>query len=113
MVKLVCLLQRPSNVSREEFHRWWIKEHIPLVRQLPGLQKYVVSLTNRAFLGGADEWDGVAELWFHKDEDIEAAYSVAAGSSGKADTERHVGRVLRFVAREIEVPLPGKGGHDA
>jgi uncharacterized protein (TIGR02118 family) len=109
MVKLVCLLQRPSSVSREDFHRWWTEEHIPLVRKFPGLQKYVVSLTTRALLGETDEWDGVAELWFLKDEDIEAAYSEVAGATGKADTMRHVGRILRFVTREIEVPLPGKG----
>lgn len=110
MVKLVALLQRPSGVSREEFHKWWTEEHIPLVREFPGLRKYVVSLTTRAILGGADEWDGLAELWFDKDEDIEAAYNADAGP--KSDTERHVGRVCRFVTREIEVPIPRKGGQD-
>lgn len=109
MVKLVCLLQRRREVSRKEFHRWWIDEHIPLVRQFPGLRKYVVSLTTRSILGGPDEWDGVAELWFDSEEAVDAAYRAAAGSAGKSDTEKHVGHVLRFITEETEIAVATEG----
>ncbi len=110
MVKLVCLLQRRPEVSRKEFHRWWTAEHIPLVRKFPGLRKYVVSLTTRSILGGSDEWDGVAELWFESEQAVDAAYAAAAGSTGKSDTEAHVGRVLRFVTEEIDIPVATERG---
>lgn len=109
MVKLVCLLQRRPDISRADFHRWWTDEHIPLVRQFPGLRKYVVSLTTRSILGGPDEWDGVAELWFDTEEAVDAAYRTATASTGKGDTEKHVARVLRFVTKETEIPVATAG----
>src|SRR3990172_11923335 len=99
MVKMVALLQRPAHVSREEFHRWWTEEHIPLIRRYPGLRKYVVSLTTGSVAGGADEWDGIAELWFDSEEALAAVYASPEGQAGKADSERHAGRVCRFVTR--------------
>jgi hypothetical protein len=43
---------------------------------------------------------------------IDAAYTAAAGSTGKSDTEHRVGRVCRFATRKIEVPISCKGGKD-
>ena len=105
MVKMVALLQRPAQVSREEFHRWWLEDHVPMIRRYPGLRKYVVSLTTGPVAGGPDEWDGIAELWFDGEEDVAAVYAASEGQAGKADSEQHVGKLYRFLTREIEVSL--------
>ena len=47
MIKVVVLLRRPADWSRERFHRWWLDEHVAygkkLVResdyQIKGLEK--------------------------------------------------------------------------
>src|SRR5262245_4418593 len=44
MIKVVVLLRRPGDWSRERFHRWWLDEHVAHGKKLPGLRKYRVSL---------------------------------------------------------------------
>lgn len=44
--------------------------------QLPGLKKYAVNLVRVAPDSPEPEYDGVAELWFEKEEDLFAAYQV-------------------------------------
>ncbi|MGH7417889.1 MAG: EthD domain-containing protein, partial [Candidatus Rokuibacteriota bacterium] len=44
MIKLVFCLRRLPNLSREEFQRYWLDTHGPLVRQLApalGVKRYV------------------------------------------------------------------------
>ena len=65
MIKVVVLLRRPARFTREQFHRWWLDEHVPLVTILPGLRKYRVSLvTGSTSHPGQEPWDGIAELYF-------------------------------------------------
>ncbi len=49
MVKLVFCVRRKPELTREEFQRYWLDEHGPLVRSLreaqPGLRRYVQSHT--------------------------------------------------------------------
>ena len=44
MIKLVFCLRRLPHLSREEFQRYWLESHGPLVRQLApalGVKRYV------------------------------------------------------------------------
>lgn len=61
-------------------------------------------------------WGTAVQVWaerikqesngrFESEQAVDAAYAAAAGSTGKGDTEAHVGRVLRFVTEEIDVPV--------
>jgi uncharacterized protein (TIGR02118 family) len=77
MYKLTFCLRRAPGMSREEFQRYWLEVHGPLVLERAeaiGVRRYVqvhtVDLPElhealRARNGGAPEpYDGVAELWF-------------------------------------------------
>lgn len=77
MIKLTFCLRRRSDLSVEEFQRYWLETHGPLVRaraEALGIRRYVQAHTmdlsgvHRAFQGrngGAPPpFDGVAELWF-------------------------------------------------
>jgi len=44
MIKVVVLLRRPHNWTRERFHRWWLDEHVAYGMTLPNLRKYRVCL---------------------------------------------------------------------
>ena len=81
MIKLVFCLRRLPHLSREEFQRYWLDSHGPLVRRLApslGLKRYVqVHTVTSAFgeamrrhRGAPEDYDGVAELWWDSVDDF-------------------------------------------
>lgn len=95
VIKLVAMLRRPFGISREEFQRWWLEEHVPKVREYPGLRKYVVSLAVPSGLG-EPIFDGIAELWFD---------DLAAAEQAVASPEAVVGHNHALANTEIEIRL--------
>lgn len=71
MIKLTFCLRRLPQLSREEFQRYWLDTHAPLVRSFADalrIRGYVQLHTTttalndalRASRGGPEEYDGVA-----------------------------------------------------
>lgn len=91
MVKLVFALKRKPELSREDFQRYWLERHGPLVRKhAPALrirrytQTHTRTLPQGEVLSSArssspDFYDGVAELWWDSMEDFERAASTPEG----------------------------------
>ncbi len=90
MIKLVFCLRRLPHLSREEFQRYWLNSHGPLVRDLApalGVKRYVqvhtlrsaFSEAMRAHRGAPDDFDGVAELWWESVEDFARSGSTREG----------------------------------
>jgi len=84
VIKLVFCLRRLPHLSREEFQRYWLESHGPLVRELAptlGVKRYVqVHTVTSAFSealsrhrGAPDDFDGVAELWWDSVDDFARA----------------------------------------
>ena len=96
MIKVVVLLRRPGTWTRERFHRWWLDEHVPLAKVLPGLRKYRVCLvTGSTSHEGREPWDGIAELWFDSRAALEAAWASEVGEKALAHSrESHSDRVV-------------------
>ena len=97
MIKLTFCLHRPASLSREEFQRYWLETHGPLVRKHADalrVRRYVqlhtgsedVNAGLRQVRGGPEAYDGVAELWWDSIEDLAAANATEAG--------REAGRIL-------------------
>jgi uncharacterized protein (TIGR02118 family) len=75
MLKIVFCCRRKTDVPAEEFLRYWLEHHGPLVKSLrevlPGMTRYVQSHTLpgpetdrlRAGRGTDEPFDGVAEIW--------------------------------------------------
>lgn len=97
MIKLVYCIRKRADVSDEEFHRYWLEQHGPLVRsfaEVTGAKKYIQSHTiepeNNArraeSRGFAPAYDGITEVWW---DDLESY-------QGGADSEarRHAGATL-------------------
>jgi uncharacterized protein (TIGR02118 family) len=94
--KAIILLTRRADMSRDDFRRWWLDEHTPLARDLPGLRRLVFNLVE-------DEdaaYDGVSELWFASRADFDAAYATEQGKRVAADSLAHVSARLRLVVDE-------------
>lgn len=90
MIKLVFCLRRLPHLSREEFQRYLLDSHGPLVRELApslAIKRYVqVHTTTYAFSeamrrhrGAPEGFDGVAELWWDTVEDFARAGSTREG----------------------------------
>ena len=96
MLKLVFCLRRLPGLSRAEFQRYWREQHGPLVRrhaaalrirrylQLHTLDDPLQDLL-RASWGGPEAFDGVAELWWDSQEDLEAVLRDPDGQRAAAE----------------------------
>ena len=85
MLRLIYLLRRKPELSREAFQHYWRDQHGPLVASFAttlGIQRYVQVHTiddpaNEAMAtarGGMEApYDGVAELWWDSEEALEHA----------------------------------------
>jgi len=90
MLKLVYCIRRRQDVSAEEFHRYWLEEHAPLVRSVAraiGAVRYVQSHAVepelnevlRASRGAEEPYDGITEVWWDSRTDLEAALQTTDG----------------------------------
>jgi uncharacterized protein (TIGR02118 family) len=90
MIKLVFCLKRLPQLSLEEFQRYWLEEHGPLVRrhaETLRIKRYVQVHTTRGGINeamrasreAAEPYDGVAELWWEGIEDVAAGNATPEG----------------------------------
>jgi uncharacterized protein (TIGR02118 family) len=96
MIKLTFCLRRLPHLTREEFQRYWLEQHGPLVasfREPLRIARYVqthslepaFSEVIQRSRGGPEQYDGIAELWWASREDLAAATSTPEGrAAGRA-----------------------------
>jgi uncharacterized protein (TIGR02118 family) len=95
MIKLVYVVQARDDVAPEEFHRYWLEEHGPLVASVAEdirARKYVQSHTietplNQALVesrGMAPIHQGITEVWWDSMEELEAAVATPEGAAAGA-----------------------------
>jgi uncharacterized protein (TIGR02118 family) len=83
MVKLVYCVRRREDVPEDEFHRYWLDEHGPLVRSVADaigavryVQSHTVSPELNAFLrqsrGSAEPYEGITEVSWESLEALQA-----------------------------------------
>jgi uncharacterized protein (TIGR02118 family) len=95
MFKAIILLTRRDDMTREAFAQWWLYEHGPLARQLPGLRRLTFNLVSND-----STVDGVSELWFDTQAAFEAAYASTIGQQVAADSMAHVAKRERLLVAE-------------
>ena len=80
MIKLIVLLKRRSDLTHEQFLKYWREVHAPLALKLFTAQrKYVHNYCVSSPLGEPD-FDGVAEVWV---DDIESVTAFASSEEGR------------------------------
>jgi uncharacterized protein (TIGR02118 family) len=84
MIKVIAMLWKRPDMSREEFVRYWREVHAPMAEGMEGLRRYAINPTLEAFAMGEPPFDGVAELWF---DDAAAARAAFASPVGVATTQ--------------------------
>jgi uncharacterized protein (TIGR02118 family) len=100
MVKVIALLKRRSDLTHEQFLKYWRETHAPLALKLfPGLRKYVHNYCAPSPLG-EPAFDGVAEIWVDDVETLNAFTSSEEGKKVNEDEQRfidHSQMVVLFV----------------
>ncbi|WP_458189002.1 EthD family reductase [Haladaptatus sp. NG-WS-4] len=87
MMKMVDLLVRKDGTSHQEFEDYWLNEHSELAKDLPGLRKYVTSVSKDPEKAG---YDGVLELYFDSTADMKAAFDSEQGERVMADAAEFI-----------------------
>src|SRR5437762_618276 len=92
MIKLVYIVRRRVDVSAEEFRKYWLEHHGPLVQtfaKAARAHRYVQShtldtpinslLAQSRGMGGP--YDGITEIWWERMEDLAALLNSPEGQS--------------------------------
>lgn len=85
MLTVLVAAKRRSDLTHEEFIRYWIHEHAPLVMSVQGFQQYlrryviyplIDGIADGDFvLGQFPGYDGIGELRFDDTESMKKAFS--------------------------------------
>lgn len=107
MVKVIGLVRRRPDLSREAFRRYWLEEHSKLERaslKTNRVQRIVVSFFEEE-VKGAPPFDGMVELYYASREDMEQAWSGSHDGVMRADEANFCAPDYRvfFLAEEIEI----------
>lgn len=100
MFKAMIMLTRGADMTHEDFTAWWLGEHQPLARQLPGVRKIRFNVVTQ---DDTAPCDGIAELWFDSQEAFTEAYTTDIGKTVAADSLAHVAGRVRMFTEEIDV----------
>lgn len=92
---MVVLLVRDASLSYDQFRTYWEDEHVPLVEDLPNVERYVTSHPTDP---ERSAYDGVAEVFFADMETLGAAMDSEAGEILQEDAaefaDQEAGEVL-------------------
>jgi uncharacterized protein (TIGR02118 family) len=97
MVKIVALIERKAGMSHAEFTTYWREHHVPLVSQLPGLERYTTAVPTSP---EDAPYDGIAEAYFDSEAAVEEAFRTDLGRRIRDDERNFVENVDHFVAAE-------------
>lgn len=112
MIKLIALLKRRPDMTREEFAKRWVEEHTSISSKLPGVRGYRINIaTARQPEGTGDEplYDGTAEMWWDSIDDMEASFNTDIGKQAGADGDSFTVVRQHLYTEEYDiVPGPSK-----
>ncbi len=84
MVKVITLLKKKDGMTQEEFSRYWLEKHGPLIAKVfPGVRRYVQNHLVRTSQGEDTEISGVAENWYDDQESWQTAVDFYLSDAGK------------------------------
>lgn len=107
MIKLVYCLTRREDVDADEFYRYWLNDHGPLVKSVAaaiGALKYVQSHTvlptsNALFResrGLESPYDGITEVWWENKDALESGMASEQGQAAHAKLKEDEAKFIDF-----------------
>jgi uncharacterized protein (TIGR02118 family) len=83
VIKLTVIYEQPADA--DAFDKHYLQTHTPLVRALPGLDRFEVAFTLPDAGGEAAPYHLIAELYFPDAETMQAAMASPQGAALAAD----------------------------
>lgn len=105
MIKLVALVRRKSDLSKEAFADYWVNVHAPLAAAIPGMRGYRINIAGDAGDMPAAAYDGSAEIWFDSREAMLAGLASPENDIAAKDTENFLDH-LEFLVVDEHIILP-------
>jgi uncharacterized protein (TIGR02118 family) len=107
MIKLVYCIAKRTELTDEEFFRYWKNVHGPIGARIPRLRKLVQS--HRISIPGdkfRPDYDGIAELWFDNVEDLLTARQSPEWKASSDDEANFIDHTkVAYVVTEEQVIL--------
>jgi uncharacterized protein (TIGR02118 family) len=96
MLKLISLMKRKDGMTKEEFIQWATVDHAPFAREIPGMRKYVVNVTE------AEDapFDAANEMWFDDEDARAAGFGSDAGKAAGGDAAAHTSERIHLKTTE-------------
>ena len=98
MLKVISLLKRAQEMSREEFYRWAKDEHPPLAGALPNLRGYRMNVARLDEPEAA--FDAISEMWFDDAAAFDAAFATPHGQKVREDAMGHASQRIHVRVEE-------------
>ena len=98
-VKLIATFWSPADP--EEFERYYLTTHAPLVRTIPGLRGYDYGRVLTNFDGSAPDAFWVATLEFDSEDAMHAAFQTPEGQATTADMPNFITGPMKSVVTEV------------
>jgi uncharacterized protein (TIGR02118 family) len=87
MAKLIFILQRRGDQTREQCYEHWAgQQHTSIVKAVPGLRRWVQNRVTNPSNGSA--CDGIGELWFDSPAALEQALGSPEMAAAAEDAKR-------------------------
>ena len=100
-VKLIALLKAREGMSRDEFERYWLEDHVPLNLRFKNLKGYRINIAIDEYQELAPPpYDGTAELWWDSLEEMHEDFASAEGRTAGADADSFTSARVHVYTRE-------------
>lgn len=101
MLKVISLMKRREDMSREDFYNWARNEHPNKAMQIPTLQKYHVNVARLDEPEAA--FDAISEMWFEDAAAFDAGFGTPAGQAARADATAHCSQRVHVRVEDFKI----------
>jgi uncharacterized protein (TIGR02118 family) len=106
MIKLVALVKRRADLTRDAFADHWLRVHAPLAAAIPGMRGYRINIAGDPGAMLPAGFDGSAEIWFDDRKAMEAGLASPEAAVAGEDVARFA-EPVQFLVCDEHVILPG------
>lgn len=110
-MKAIALLKKKDGMSFEDFERHLLDKHVPFMRAVPGLERWVVNLAIHGDEPGP--YDAVTEFWFPDQETFQRAMASPEVAEALRDGDTFVappGPTLIVASEHVVIAPDDPGG---
>ena len=104
MIKMVSVFSLPEKTKADMFWKYWREVHVPDIKKLPGLRKYIINRVVSKVAGEEQFW-GLVETWWDKEEDMRHAFATPEGKYAGDDFWSRVTGRFSVLVEEKEIIL--------